>query len=195
MCSAPQQVSSPTSSTSQPFSVRTRTVASLTSANSWSARQPVNSATRFLRSPRAGKTTAPRSLRGPRCRARNELSGTCGACAAAAASRPGSSLRRPSQAPTAVSPSTCCSHSSLNTSHCAAREGSSTENTNQRTSRPTTDWGRPGCSTVRVFSRIRPYSTPEGQAVSQARQSRHWSRCLSTVGVGAILSWRMPFIR
>ena len=49
---------------------------------------------------------------------------------------------------------------------------------NVRSARTKIPGGRARSSASRVCSRICPYWTPDGQAVSQARHSRHKSRCL-----------------
>jgi len=102
---------------------------------------------------------------------------------------------RPRKRPIAVKPRICCTQRILKTTCWTFRFGSSFLKRNQRRNFTIRPWLRSGSSSVRVFSRIEPYSTPEGQAVSHARQSRHWSRWPSTSSVGSMRSLRMPFIR
>jgi hypothetical protein len=164
MWSAPQQTSCESTSTSQPFCVRTFTVASLTSAKSWSARQPVKSATRFFFVPLGALNERKPLTRSNSClcRPRNELERHAGRLRghrAQLARQPALPSEEPSdrgEAQDLLHPE------SLKITCWSFRLGSSFRNRNQRRNLTIRPWLRVGSSSVRVFSRIEPYSTPEG---------------------------------
>ena len=160
-CSAPQHVCSPGTRTSTPLRASTRAVAAFVSENAARITHPVKRATRPRRAPIAAKD------RGSRCDDTR-----VGTSASRSPSRPNPSIRRTRAAPSRRA----IAEKRTNPASTAGR-GRITLKPTVRASRASGPRLRASSSCERAPSTSFPYSTPDGQAVSHARQSRHWSMC------------------
>src|SRR5206468_4037893 len=171
-CRAPQQVCSSGTLTTCPSRSRRRTV----------ARSVAPKDSRMMH-PAKTLTSAP-----SRSTPRNGAPSAGAARAAAQPSRPGNRAARrarPSRAPM----------STIRAAR-ARRRGRATVSSAVRANAPPSSRSR---RTSRAPSMIRPNGTPDGHAVSHARQTRHASRCPTVVSLGAAgvamtvrISWMRP---
>ena len=185
--SPPQQVCAAGIFTSQPLAASTRTVAMLVGPNMTSPTHPSTNATVARRAPRAGTKSGSTSL--------PKRSGTR-AAAAMAAVRP---RTRPNLTAARSSFSFCTMRRPRASHRSLAGLGNTPRMKKRLTRTSQKERFRPSSSWARASSMMTPYLTPDGQEDSQARQSRHRSRCSSTLGTGSSvpaarlrIRWRRP---
>ena len=164
--SAPQHVCSPTTITSTPFRASTRAVAAFVDPNALPMTQPLNIATRARRSPMAATTPCgPSALVWSGTRSRSSASREAERSLIARSTV--ATCRRFARLESIAKPAS------------VLRCGMSQSNATARTNRSTADRGRAIRICERAASTSLPYSTPEGHAVSHARQSTHCEMCFS----------------
>jgi hypothetical protein len=176
---APQQACSGGTTTSQPFRARMRAVARLWAPKTTDWTQPVSIATRARRRPSAATSAG--------SGARSAAGGMAGMSASHAGSVPGSSRTSPLRRTSPCNPLTWYSRSAAAARRSIRGWGRSSPKLSQRKSRRTTPPGRVRSISALAASIRRPYGTPAGHTVSQARQSRQSERCRS---VDAVRSMR-----